>query len=95
MQNIFTLMYVQVLVYLFQILLACRDAPLQSLQTSGSSWNTVKEEDQTIDWITVCLSRKRIRGSSSQGRHYNNLLTTHTMNTESTLWEKQAPVPFL
>lgn len=37
MQNVFTLMYMQVLVYLFQILPACREAPLQSLQASGSS----------------------------------------------------------
>lgn len=80
MQNVFTLMYMQVLVYLFQILLACREAPLQSLQASGSSWNIVKEEDQTIDWIMVCLSRKRSWGILSQWRHYNN--SPHVLRTQ-------------
>lgn len=60
MQNIFTLKFVQVLVYLFQIPLVCPEPPLQSLQASGRSWDILKEVDQTIDWNTsLCKNKMR------------------------------------
>lgn len=58
MQNIFTLKFVQVLVYLFQILLVCPEPPLQNLWASGRSWDIVKEVDQTIDWNTSLRKNK-------------------------------------